>query len=737
MNKISTGIFWYWNATPVPSVMRRQLESMKKANFDCVYLHPMPDGFHKHVFLKGMEIPYMGERYLELARFMLEECKRLGLSMMLYDEGGWPSGGCLGRMVEEHPENCAVFLKKNEAGVIEKVVEPFPDLLRKKTTLDFIEMAYEPYWRELGDEFGKTIKGIFTDEPFWRVFRYWEDMIRYTPEMESVAQEFYNCSYEKDIVPLLWQGCGKLPGSTEARRRYLDICSELFARNYSDVLGKWCSEHNIALEGHLDNEDTFFYDGAPGNFIRRLDGFQTPGVDVIWRQIYPGTSHGFWARFAQAAAIRSNHADTLCECFNVYTYAITPRIMNFVANDLMVKGITRVLPMPYLYGDRGKRKVCCSTDFSPRTPQWDAFPALNAMWKWAGNFNAGAMKPDVWLYTHVEHPCIDGADPQLEKNAAYAAKVADLCVELDKKGVFYRFADENDLRGSERPRLVIVPSDERIPALEDFPCVSYGIPENIGEYAFVRVTEKNGCFILPVMRPEGEALMVFNPDQKKVEFNFASENKYVELLPPDPGYSTLHPLKQKGENYTLPMAPEQLRILLKNGEAPELPVAGEKVTASIRWQVKKVERLKFSLHGITRFEKEKMDIPLPGSGRFTDIEKDFSGRLVLEGVIDSPRAGRVLIELDRVEHTALLKINGGKAHLRPCGPWIFEGVLREGKNKVTLTVSSSAGNEFRRCFREELEKANYVNTYARRFTKYAIDDAHCGAGKKITVTFIK
>ena len=56
---------------------------------------------------------------------------------------------------------------------------------------------------------------------------------------------------------------------------------------------------------------------------------------------------------------------------------------------------------------------------------------------------------------------------------------------------------------------------------------------------------------------------------------------------------------------------------------------------------------------------------------------------------------------------------------------------------MTLTVSSSAGNEFRRCFREELEKANYVNTYARRFTKYAIDDAHCGAGKKITVTFIK
>ena len=737
MKKISSGIFWYWNATPVPSVMRRQLERLKQAGFDCVYLHPLPDGFHNQTFLKGMEIPWLGKRYFELAHIMLEECRRLDLTMMLYDEGGWPSGGCLDRMVQEHPENRARFLVKRQDGSIAEVTEEFPDLLRKKTTLDFIAMSYEPCFRELGAEFGKTIRGIFTDEPFWRVFRYWEDAVRFTPEMEEVARERYHCSFAEEILPLLWQGTGKLPGAADARRKYFEICSELFARNYSEVLGRWCAEHHIALEGHLDNEDSFFVDGSRGNFIRCLDAFHTPGVDVIWRQSYPPRTHCFWARFAQAAAIRSHRADTLCECFNVYTYGITPRVMNWVANDLLVKGITRLVPMPYLYGDRGRRKVCCSTDFSPRVPQWDAFPALNAMWKWAGNYHAGAMKPDVWVFAYVKYPGIDGADPQLERHERYAAECAELCAELDRRGVFYRFADETDLKSGERPRLLIVPSEPPVPGLEDFPDVAYGLPENIDEYAFVRRRSREGCFLLSVLRPEGEALMIFNPQNKALTYSFEAEARYEELPPPDPGYSILHPVTRRGALHRVPMPPEGLRILLKNGPAPEMAVAATKITARLQWRIKSIERLKMSLHGVTHFEKERCDLALPASGRFTDLEKDFSGRLVLEAFWDSPRAGEVLLELDYVEHTGRLRINRGKEHLRPCGPWIFAGRVKKGRNKLTLTVSSSAGNEFRRCFREELRPSGFCNGYAKRFTKYEIDDAECGAGSKLSVRFLK
>ena len=63
--KISTGIFWYWNADPTPGGIRRQLESIKEAGFECVYLHPMPDSFHKWNFFQGMYVSYLGKKYFE------------------------------------------------------------------------------------------------------------------------------------------------------------------------------------------------------------------------------------------------------------------------------------------------------------------------------------------------------------------------------------------------------------------------------------------------------------------------------------------------------------------------------------------------------------------------------------------------------------------------------------------------------------------------------------------------
>ena len=166
MKKIAAGIFWYWNADPSPGGIRRQLEQIKTAGFECVYLHPMPDSFHKPNFFQGMKIPYLGEKYFALAGVMLEECRRLKLSMMLYDEGGWPSGGVLDTLIRKHPECRAVYLARTENGYERRICD-IPDLLNSHTTECFIRMTHERYRGKFGTEFGRTIRGIFTDEPFW------------------------------------------------------------------------------------------------------------------------------------------------------------------------------------------------------------------------------------------------------------------------------------------------------------------------------------------------------------------------------------------------------------------------------------------------------------------------------------------------------------------------------------------------------------------------------------------
>lgn len=85
---------------------------MRDVGYRCVYLHPMPDNYHKYFFYKGMKIAYLGKRYFELARVMRDECRKLGLTMMLYDEGGWPSGGVVDTLVMKYPQARVRALRK-------------------------------------------------------------------------------------------------------------------------------------------------------------------------------------------------------------------------------------------------------------------------------------------------------------------------------------------------------------------------------------------------------------------------------------------------------------------------------------------------------------------------------------------------------------------------------------------------------------------------------------------------
>ncbi|MBR7105080.1 MAG: hypothetical protein IKC65_09050, partial [Lentisphaeria bacterium] len=460
-----------------------------------------------------------------------------------------------------------------------------------------------------------------------------------------------------------------------------------------------------------------------------------PGVDTIWRQIYPGKAHGFFARFATAAAIRNKRPEALCESFNVYTYFITPEVMHYVGNDLLVKGINRILPMPYLYSDRKERKISCSTDFSPRNPIWKSLRALNEFWRWAGRFDTAALTPDVWVLARTKHPCPE--DPQNIQgypacHAEADQKVRELCIQLDRLGIFYRFADEKDLAGKERPKLLILPFETAVNDAASFPEIICGVPEDPAPYARVRILKGNGCFIHPVIRPEGEALMVFNPGKEMVDFVFESEKNYAELLPPDKTPSLLYPLRQEGKTITVPLCPGNLRILLVNGKQECLPKQGEPEKRLIDWQISRIERLMMSACSPTYFKKEKGGTPLPSSGKYTDIEPDFSGLLHLTGSLFS-RGGKVLIELHNVQHSAALSVNGRPCGLRAFAPWVFEAELAEGENRLELEIASSGGNEFFRCFKEELEPRNWKNSYARRFTLYERDDRECGVDKTITL----
>lgn len=507
---LTSGIFYYWNDDLTPARIKADISAMARAGFQYVFLHPMPEKFRKECYFCGMKAAYLGRRFMTLTRVMVDECRKNGLAMMLYDEGGWPSGSVLGSLVKKHPECRVVSYVKNAAGKIGKQTEEIPDLLRRETTRRFIELTHERYFRALGDEFGKTIRGIFTDEPFWTAQSGWE-MVRCNGEISRLFKRKYGLDFERDVLPLIFEGGAALPGAITARRRYLEICSQLFALNYSGELARWCRRHRIGLIGHLDAEDTYFISGNRcGELIQRLDAFHTPGIDVVFRQHYPGCDKSHIARFAAAAAIRNRRRETVAECFNVYGYGLTPSVMNWVACSLMVRGINQIAAMPYLASDRGKHKICCGTDISPRTPLWDAMPALTRFWNWCGNFDAGALRPKVWLLIRLSHADVDRGESDAD-HRAFEEKALETVRMLESRQVFFRFADAADLDGKELPELLILLENDAELAgkLRSLPCrVALGIPDDIDRYAEIGEAASSGCVTLPCRRTEGDALMI-------------------------------------------------------------------------------------------------------------------------------------------------------------------------------------------------------------------------------------
>ena len=465
-----------------------------------------------------------------------------------------------------------------------------------------------------------------------------------------------------------------------------------------------------------------------------MDAFHVPGIDVVFRQVYPPKNNAWFARFATAAAIRNRRREALCEAFNVYGYGVTPPVMNWVASDLFSQGINRILVMPYLYSDRKKRKICCSTDFSPRVPQWDAMQTLVRFWKWCGAFFAGAFEAPVWVLAHTAHPTTErnvckALHIQAENNALRILK------ELSDHGIFYRLADLSDLQSGKTASLLIVPSisQEVKTALKSYTGrVVSDIPADIDAYCEIDIINGKGCRLLPCLRKNGRSLMIFNPSDHEVNFIFCDHRHWCEELPPDPVFSEYSPLLGNDGQWEILLPPGGIRIIraLQNDVLRSYAISpieiGAPIELHLKFAIKSVERMHLSLTGKTRFIRSALNSPLPASGNYCDVDSDFSGRILLESFIISPFEGEAFLLFESISHYARVALNGQDCGERAFAPWMFRVKMKMGENLLQLQISGSAGNEFRRCFREELQPAGWFNVYAKIIKGFEQNDGRCG-----------
>ncbi len=88
--------FWFWNDDLTDTELVRQIREMHAKGFGGVVVHPR-NGLSRR-------IGYLTPEFFRLMRVAVEELARLGMKVILYDEAGYPSGSCQGRVVARNPD---------------------------------------------------------------------------------------------------------------------------------------------------------------------------------------------------------------------------------------------------------------------------------------------------------------------------------------------------------------------------------------------------------------------------------------------------------------------------------------------------------------------------------------------------------------------------------------------------------------------------------------------------------
>lgn len=165
--------------------------------------------------------------------------------------------------------------------------QAYLDTLNPKAVARFIKETHEKYEETVGEEFGKTVPAIFTDEPQFAhktTLGFAEEkkccILPYTDDFPDTYKAQYGEDFWDSFPEIFWE----LPEEkvSVARYRFHDHVAQRFAEAFADSLGNWCGEHHLMLTGHMMAEATLSSQTrALGEAMRSYRSFQQPGIDML------------------------------------------------------------------------------------------------------------------------------------------------------------------------------------------------------------------------------------------------------------------------------------------------------------------------------------------------------------------------------------------------------------------------------------------------------------------------
>ncbi len=245
-----------------------------------------------------------------------------------------------------------------------------PDAVRK-----FVEITHEKYFEKTGIEFDKTVPAIFTDEPqVYRKSRLNNSFdcdrdinMPWTDKIPEIYKEKYNADIFEHLPEIIWQ----LPEDDESPHRYYyhDLIADLFASSFAGVIGKWCSEHNISLTGHMMEEPSLeSQTHSVGEAMRSYGDFGLPGIDMLCNSTELTT-----AKQCQSAVHQYGKEGMLSELYGVTSWDCDFRRYKYGGDWQAALGVTVRVPHLSWYAMRGEAKRDYPASISYQSPWYEKY----------------------------------------------------------------------------------------------------------------------------------------------------------------------------------------------------------------------------------------------------------------------------------------------------------------------------------------------------------------------------
>ncbi len=402
--------FWSLNGELKDDQLLEQIKFFKEIGFGGYFMHPRP----------GMRTHYLQEEWFDRVKFMVKCGEDADMEPWLYDEDSYPSGFASGLVPAARPElrACALCLIKPAAEVkYNKIIaeygawhettgkysgdyeivatqatggfpwfnnQSYIDTLNPEAVKLFIEITHEQYRKRYADKFGKTIPGIFTDEPHHSPM-FTDTAIAampWSPLLPAAFKQKYGYSLTDNIAGLFFDTAN----ADGLRFDFFKLVNEMFIENFCKPMFDWCEQHRLELTGHFW-EHSYPAPQSQASIMTPLKYMQRPGIDLLGRDVDKFSFYndklphqtGNWQMVKVAGSVARQYGweRVMSETWGGCGWNQTLEDHRRMADWEIILGVNYIVPHLAHYSLEGFRKSDYPISFSRALPYYKHLRGLN------------------------------------------------------------------------------------------------------------------------------------------------------------------------------------------------------------------------------------------------------------------------------------------------------------------------------------------------------------------------